>query len=570
MGKHDVWEALAERERLLAHADDEEFDADRYAELEDFILQQRRLHARGRAPARSSRASASRPSVHREPLRALSGGFKLRVLLAQVLAADPDVLLLDEPTNHLDILSIRWLEKFLAALHGLRGRHLARPALPRQRLHPHPRRRLRDDHPLPRQLHRSSSRPKADERERKEAEIEKREARDRAPQGVRRPLQRQGHQGAAGASRKLKQIEQIEIEKLPTTSRRYPPFQFTPAPPVGQAGARARGDLARRYGEQAGARTTSRSRVQRGDRLAIIGPNGIGKSTLLKIAMGVVDADAGKVEWGYETWPGYFAQDHRELRRRLRPDRRGLALGARAPASRSASCAASSPRCSSPATTSRSRCARSPAARPRASSSPSSRSRSRTCWCSTSRPTTSTSRRSTRWSRGSRPTTARCSSSPTIAGSCSAARHPHPRDHARPASATSRAPTTSTSSAAATTTSTPTPCSPAPARRRRRPGREEGRRRQARRRRRTSTLKELASRRDKLTAEIDKRRDARPRRSASCSATPASSTRPRRSEVKKLEAGAEDAQQAKIDELMTEWEKVESELGELTPAPAAN
>jgi ATPase subunit of ABC transporter with duplicated ATPase domains len=52
--------------------------------------------------------------------------------------------------------------------------------------------------------------------------------------------------------------------------------------------------------------------VQRGDRIAIIGPNGIGKSTLLKIAMGEVKADAGKAEWGYEARPGYFAQDHRE------------------------------------------------------------------------------------------------------------------------------------------------------------------------------------------------------------------------------------------------------------------
>jgi ATPase subunit of ABC transporter with duplicated ATPase domains len=52
--------------------------------------------------------------------------------------------------------------------------------------------------------------------------------------------------------------------------------------------------------------------VQRGDRLAIMGPNGIGKSTLLKIAMGVMDPDAGEVEWGYETYPGYFAQDHQE------------------------------------------------------------------------------------------------------------------------------------------------------------------------------------------------------------------------------------------------------------------
>ena len=111
MGRADLWAAMEEKERLLAHAD-QEFDADRYSELEDVILQHDgyTLEARAGEILEGLGIATER---HEEPLSALSGGFKLRVLLAQVLAADPDVLLLDEPTNHLDILSIRWLEKFL-------------------------------------------------------------------------------------------------------------------------------------------------------------------------------------------------------------------------------------------------------------------------------------------------------------------------------------------------------------------------------------------------------------------------------------------------------------------------
>ena len=56
---------------------------------------------------------------HDQPLSVLSGGYKLRVLLGQVLAGEPEILLLDEPTNHLDIVSIAWLEKFLSTYPGV-------------------------------------------------------------------------------------------------------------------------------------------------------------------------------------------------------------------------------------------------------------------------------------------------------------------------------------------------------------------------------------------------------------------------------------------------------------------
>ena len=109
MGNRELWEAMAEKEVILARAE-QEFDGDRYAVLEDLITQRGGYTLESRA-GEILEGLGIETAAHDQPLSTLSGGFKLRVLLAQVLAAEPDVLLLDEPTNHLDILSIRWLER---------------------------------------------------------------------------------------------------------------------------------------------------------------------------------------------------------------------------------------------------------------------------------------------------------------------------------------------------------------------------------------------------------------------------------------------------------------------------
>ncbi len=306
MGNEPLWAAMAEKEKILAAAEDH-FDGDRYAELEDVILQADGYGLEARA-GEILEGLGIASALHDQPLSTLSGGFKLRVLLAQVLASEPDALLLDEPTNHLDILSIRWLEQFLESYRGVAllishdHRFLDTVAttivdVDYDTIKAYPGNYAR------------FVRAKREERERREAEIAKREGEIADHKAFVERFRAKASK-ARQAQSKLKAIDRIEIEPLPESSRRYPKFNFRQQRPSGKqvielAGIRkAYGDLVVLDGIDLV--------VQRGERVAIIGPNGIGKSTLLKIMVGDLTADAGTVEWGYETRPGYVAQDHKQ------------------------------------------------------------------------------------------------------------------------------------------------------------------------------------------------------------------------------------------------------------------
>jgi ATPase subunit of ABC transporter with duplicated ATPase domains len=116
---------------------------------------------------------------------------------------------------------------------------------------------------------------------------------------------------AKQAQSRLKQIEKIEVEELAETSRRAPLFRFEPARASGRDVVELT-DLHKSYGEKRVLTKVSLT-VRRGERVGVIGPNGLGKSTLLKILTGHVDADAGSVKIGHGVALGYFAQEHREL-----------------------------------------------------------------------------------------------------------------------------------------------------------------------------------------------------------------------------------------------------------------
>ncbi len=308
MGHPELWPAMVEKEALLARAH-EEFDVDRFSVLEETVQRLDGYTAEARAATILEGLGIPTES-HRRPLSTLSGGFKLRVLLAQVLAAAPDVLLLDEPTNHLDILSIRWLEKFLIAFSG--------PAV----IISHDHRFLDNiatkildvDYQTVTLYHGNYTAfvdEKVLERERREKEIEGRQKEIAHHQKFVDRF-RAKNTKARQAQSKLRMIERIAegLEELPGSSRRYPKFRFNQRTASGRHVLKIKG-IRKAFGDNEVLHGVDLD-VERGDRMVIMGPNGIGKSTLLKIVMGELAPDAGTVEWGHGTQPGYFAQDHHE------------------------------------------------------------------------------------------------------------------------------------------------------------------------------------------------------------------------------------------------------------------
>lgn len=307
MGNAELWSAMKEKDEILAKAH-EHFDADRYTELEDVVLRFDGYTMESRA-AEILEGLNIPTRVHNQPLSSLSGGYKLRVLLAQTLATNPDILLLDEPTNHLDIMSIKWLEEFLVSFSGcvLVISH-DRRFLDRISTHT-----VDVDYELVTVYpgnYTQFEALKSLDREQREAEIQKREDQIADIKAFVDRFKAKASK-ARQANSKAKQMERIVIEELPKSSRRYPRFGFKALRHSGKDVVTVE-RVSKSYKGVPVLRDVSVT-VNRDDRIAIIGPNGIGKSTLLKIMVDELAADEGTSQWGYEVKPGYFSQDHHEL-----------------------------------------------------------------------------------------------------------------------------------------------------------------------------------------------------------------------------------------------------------------
>ena len=241
-------------------------------------------------------------------MSAVAPGWKLRVLLAQALFANPDIMLLDEPTNNLDINTIRWLEDVLNERnctmiiishdrHFLNSicTHMADLDYGELRIYP----------------------GNYDEYMTAVTEVRARLLAGNAKKKVQiAELQTFVSRFSANASKakqatsRARQLEKIKLDEVKPSSRVNPFIRFDQSKKLHRLALEVEG-LSKGYGEQPLFKNLNLM-IAVGERVAVIGPNGIGKSTLLRTLVRDLMPDTGTIKWSENAEVGYFAQDHAE------------------------------------------------------------------------------------------------------------------------------------------------------------------------------------------------------------------------------------------------------------------
>jgi ATPase subunit of ABC transporter with duplicated ATPase domains len=305
MGHDKLWQIKNERDRIYGMPEMSAEDGMKVAELEVQFAELDGYTSEARAGELLLGLDIPL-NQHNGLMSAVAPGWKLRVLLAQALFADPDIMLLDEPTNNLDINTIRWLEDVLNARnstmviishdrHFLNSvcTHMADLDYGELRVYP----------------------GNYDEYMTAASQVRERQYADNAKKKAQiADLQTFVSRFSANASKarqatsRQRQLEKIKLEDIKPSSRVNPYIRFTQEKKLYRLALEVK-DLSRGYNGTPLFSDLDLT-VEVGDRVAIIGPNGIGKTTLLRSLCGELTPDSGTVKWSENSNLGYFAQDH--------------------------------------------------------------------------------------------------------------------------------------------------------------------------------------------------------------------------------------------------------------------
>jgi ATPase subunit of ABC transporter with duplicated ATPase domains len=304
MGAKRLWATMVEKDKLLALPEIGEVEGTRLGELEVVIAEEDGYSAESDAGALLAGLGIP-SSQHEGPMRELAGGLKLRVLLAQALFGKPEVLLLDEPTNNLDLDSIHWLEEFLCKYDGVlvtisHDRHFLNAIcthvadIDYNTIIVYT--GAYDDMVMAKSEYRGRQEAENSDRQKKIAQLQDFVARFGA-----------GTRASQVQSRK-KQIEKLAVSDLKRSNIERPFIQLLVKKPSGKQTLTI-DRLEKSWPEVRVCKDFS-PLLMKGDKVAIIGGNGVGKTTLCRMLVGELQPDSGTIAWGHEASIGYIAQDH--------------------------------------------------------------------------------------------------------------------------------------------------------------------------------------------------------------------------------------------------------------------
>lgn len=307
-GRPELWAAFQERDEILNSEDWDDKKGYRLGTLEEIIAHHEGYTAEADAEQILEGLGIA-PVYFAQPLKSLSGGFKLRVLLAQTLFQNPSILLLDEPTNHLDIVSIAWLESFLKDQYKGLVLFISHDEAFIDRVANYI---IDIDFGEVRQYRAPYQRFLADKALMQEQKMQERKSLEGKIAEMQKFVDRFKAKAskAAQARSRMKMIEKIELPDVDRSSRIAPKISFTAKRPSGKIAVKIEG-LEKSFKEKKLFHGLNLE-IHRGEKLAILGKNGIGKSTLIKMIMELIPLDGGSCTFGHEVHHSYFSQDHHE------------------------------------------------------------------------------------------------------------------------------------------------------------------------------------------------------------------------------------------------------------------